>query len=229
MISMKQLILEKAKTGKFIRYGGLSPVKQKGFTTNPTSFHSPPARNGFYAFPQNYIELFLLGGDYASPKNKDATNRFVYVKDKKGNKITNDHPEFEKLQNNPNFWTQQIGIKDGAEKNEYGYYDWDDQIVALIKRVHPRKFEYSGDIWHHLGEFVPQEKILKTKDSWVKTDMPTYLKAFKTNAHSAKKEMRQNQTHYNDGKFDISKADIQSNPLKYFSYDHLEVFIERMK
>lgn len=230
MIKLKSLLQEKAPAGNFVRFGGLSPVKQKGFTTNPEeSFHSPPARKGIYAFPKNYIDIFLLGGEYANPKNKNKANRFSYVKDKQGNKITNNHPEFDKLIDNPNYWDIEIGIKDGAVPDEDGDYDYDDKIHALIKRVHPKHFKHTGDIWHHLKEFVEPEEIIKERGSWVKTSMSTYLKAFKKNAHASKKEMRQNQTHYNDGKFDISKADVCKDGLKYFCRDHLEVFIERIK
>jgi hypothetical protein len=50
----------------FVRYGGLSPVKQKGY--GETRFHSPPARHGIYAFVDPFIEMFLLGGDYSKDK-----------------------------------------------------------------------------------------------------------------------------------------------------------------
>jgi len=48
------------KKPEFIRFGGLSPVKQRGYTTNDEErgFHTPPARKGIYAFPRGYIELF---------------------------------------------------------------------------------------------------------------------------------------------------------------------------
>lgn len=49
---------------KFIRYGTLDLKKQKGFTQNPETFHSPPCSRGIYAFPIKAVELFLLGGDY---------------------------------------------------------------------------------------------------------------------------------------------------------------------
>jgi hypothetical protein len=51
--------------GTFVRWGGLSPVIQKGYkqTRGPdATFHSPPTRRGIYAFPIKWIEKFLLGG-----------------------------------------------------------------------------------------------------------------------------------------------------------------------
>ena len=230
MISLKQLLNEEKSVGEFVRFGGLSPVKQKGFTTSDdASFHAPPTRKGIYAFPKGYIELFLLGGGYGDPKNKDGSNRFTYVKDKDGKRITDSHPEFEKYQENENYWDVNLGLKDNAVPDDDGDYAYDDYNHALIQRVHPKRFKYSGDIWHHHKEFVNPVDIQKEKGDWVKTNMETYLNAFAKNAHSAKKEMRRNQTHYNGGEFDISKVDVASDPLKYFTRDHLEVFIERLK
>lgn len=51
--------------GTFVRWGGLSPVKQRGFKqtkSEDATFHSPPAKKGIYAFPVKWIEKFLLGG-----------------------------------------------------------------------------------------------------------------------------------------------------------------------
>lgn len=46
---------------KFIRIGGLSPVKQKG-NYGKDGFHNAPARRGIYAFPFGVFEPFLLTG-----------------------------------------------------------------------------------------------------------------------------------------------------------------------
>lgn len=43
----------------FVRFGGLSLVKQKGYSKIPKSFHSPPANKGVYAFPIKCIDFFL--------------------------------------------------------------------------------------------------------------------------------------------------------------------------
>lgn len=45
---------------KFVRYGRLKSVRQKGFKA--TGFHSPPARYGFYSFPFGFEESFLVSG-----------------------------------------------------------------------------------------------------------------------------------------------------------------------
>lgn len=43
----------------FIRYGGLSLVKQKGYSKTAKTFHAPPAPKGVYAFPIKAIDFFM--------------------------------------------------------------------------------------------------------------------------------------------------------------------------
>ena len=44
----------------FVRFGGLSLKKQKGFSQDPKGFHSPPASRGFYAMPKCAQDLWLI-------------------------------------------------------------------------------------------------------------------------------------------------------------------------
>ena len=55
---------------QFIRWGGLSSVRQEGYQAISESFHTPPARRGIYAFVWPYIEPFLLGGTKMIPQYK---------------------------------------------------------------------------------------------------------------------------------------------------------------
>jgi hypothetical protein len=45
----------------FVRFGGLDVKNQKGYELNPSTFHKPPTRRGFYAMPKIAQEHFLLG------------------------------------------------------------------------------------------------------------------------------------------------------------------------
>jgi len=56
---------------RLARYGGLSAVRQKHYTTNyqKMGFHDAPERYGFYAFLFPYIDLFLLTGETGKLKN----------------------------------------------------------------------------------------------------------------------------------------------------------------
>jgi hypothetical protein len=93
----------KDKKLTFVTYGGLSLTKQKGYKggrEEDSTFHQPPSKKGIYAFVWPYIEKFLLGGsEFTDPKSrgKGQRQRTQYVKDKEGNKITNQHPDYKKL------------------------------------------------------------------------------------------------------------------------------------
>lgn len=212
------------KKPEFIRFGGLSPVIQKGYTTSESEryFHTPPARKGIYAFPRGYIEPFLLGGDcYINPKNKNATRRVMYVRDKDGNVITDSHPEYDSYDDNESIWSVKVKLKEGAKPDEEGDYWFADYEHALVKRVHPRKFIYHGDIWHHLDEHC--KEIKKSVGSWVLTTMDEYCNAFGKYAIECRKES------IKMAKSPGSSPIIQRPPFDWFSKDHLEVFIERLK
>ena len=66
---------------KFCRWGGLSPVKQKGYNRDMPTFHSPPCRKGFYAFLWPYIDLFLLGSNDVFKNNHKWTGKITYTKE----------------------------------------------------------------------------------------------------------------------------------------------------
>lgn len=63
------------KNLKLVRYGGLSAVKQKHYSTNydEMEFHGAPERFGFYSFLFPYIDWFLLSGDTGKIKNVDSS------------------------------------------------------------------------------------------------------------------------------------------------------------
>lgn len=52
------------KNVKFIRYGGLSPLKQDNYLPDShpdKGFHNPPRRYGIYAMIKGYEDLFFIG------------------------------------------------------------------------------------------------------------------------------------------------------------------------
>jgi hypothetical protein len=225
MIKLKDLIIEK-NIPEFIRYGGLSAVKQKGYGSE--GFHSPPTRHGIYAFPANNIEKFLLGG-YDDPSKKGTANRKVYVKDKHGKVINSLHPDWQKYMDDESDTYQTVStkkLKPNAVPDKNGEYSYDDYIHYLIKDVKPKKFKYDGNIWHHLKEFVFPQEIIKEKGTWIYTTMDVYQKAFHRNYHDSKKQMYRDKYH---GIHDKKPFDIKyypKNPLNYHAKDYLEVFID---
>lgn len=200
-----------AKELQFVTYGGLNLTKQKGFKNEPkVSFHGPPARRGIYAFVWPYVEKFLLGG-YQDPKErgKGQRNRIQYIRDKEGNVITNDNPEYEKLSDIPKNWSLQRK-RDDTPGHEPGSdeFEWNKEYYSVLFRNTPRKkFSYNGPIWHHLKERVKQHEILDEKGDWVKTDIEVYHRAFLREIQM----MRAYKTKHGIG----------------FTLDHLEVFIDQ--
>jgi predicted nucleotidyltransferase len=204
----------KAKKLEFVTYGGLSLTKQKGYKGQDQTFHSPPAGRGIYAFVCPYVEKFLLGG-YGDPKErgKGQRQRIQYVRDKDGNVIDSDHPEFEKRSDTQSLWSLQRK-RDDAPGKKFGddEFEWDKEFKNILYRNTPRKkFKYNGPIWSHLTDKVKQHEILDEKGSWVKTDMKSYIEALKKELHDMSK---------NVSKFPNNRG------FKEYALDHLEVFID---
>ncbi len=173
MIKLKHILegkfdIHRTKSLTFVTYGGLSATKQLGYKKSDT-FHAPPAPKGIYAFVWPYMELFLLGGDdLVNPKKrgKRQRQRMSYVKDKEGNPITSDHPEYEKASEKRKNWSMRTSS------------DGQDYKGVLYNNANKKKFKYEGEIWHHLID-VPDWTIFARHGDWVKTDMETFKKAFR--------------------------------------------------
>ena len=153
---------------EFVRYGGLSSVPQNGYKPEDhkdITFHTPPARRGIYAFVKGFVEPFLLGG------SEFDSRRMEYIRDGKGEIVTDKHPEYEKRMDRAEMKGMTRPYKGG---------------FAMIKHKSPVTFKYKGEIWSHLGDRMDRSQILKTQGSWVLTDMATYIKALKKEAGSTK-------------------------------------------
>jgi hypothetical protein len=220
-----------AKRGMtFVRYGGLSPVKQHGFTNDSSkkTYHSPPARKGVYAFPEFWVEHFLLGGDLST---YGVRSRIVILKDKHGTRITNRHPGFDEyIKRGDKYWDRTNGkLWPDAQPDEDGNYEWTDYIHYITVQQKPRKFVYDGPLWHHLGEYVKEGPILKKNGNWVFTSMDIYKKAFKNEMKSRRKQAIRYLSGWMGDSAPPDAAFIGRNPYDWVSKDHLEVFIERIK
>jgi len=139
---------------KFVRYGGLSGVPQKGYDPAFPTFHSPPARRGIYAFVWPFIEFFLLG------KNTFDQRRMEWIRDDKGVVIDENHPEF----------------KDWLKKEKFSTYPRNG-VYALATHKDPVAFEYEGELWHHLE--IKRNETLASRGGWVLSDYSTYIKALR--------------------------------------------------
>jgi hypothetical protein len=167
-----------------------------------------------YAFPWPHIETFLLGGDeFVNPKlqKKGQTLRIRYVKDKEGNPITQDHPDFDKHAASDKNWSMPSAYKDAPEGEE----DWKGDPVekiptnwVLYNNANRKKFKYDGELWHHLGNWLKPFEVINRRGSWTKSTVEAFKRALQ-------KEMMLNKKSKMSGTGGFTK-------------DHLEVFIERV-
>ena len=234
---------------KFARVGGLSPVIQNGYTLNPEkrTFHTPPARKGFYAFTYPYIEPFLLGGDWGKLGNKNKHEKFEYVKDAEGNRIKLYTKDWDGTENfgdidkyiNPELKKYMVKGKCGKwSRNEFGTdlssKFWTEQIrdkdnnfinYYLIHKKKLKVFEHTGELWHHLkNDAVKEFEIIDEVGSWIKTDYDTFVNALEKDKFESVKQLRR------DNFMSFEQEQINTrNVYNYMSRDHLEVFIERTK
>lgn len=79
-------------------------------------------------------------------------------------------------------------------------------------RLHPKKFAYSGELWHHFGCYLKPEQILAENGAWVKSSVEDFKAALDKDRHEYKKQCHNSpQWHY-----------------KSYAEDFLEVFIEKV-
>lgn len=216
---------------KFIRFGGLSSVKQKGYTNDESKIydHTPPARRGIYAFTYPYVEPFLLGG--ISGKGEE-----VYIKNRKGeryytkmdkfhNKIeTNIDKDFPKSNSYNCYYINGEERVHKAAQNFMKYFTnkWIEQpdgtIMEYYMKPLPRHiFDYNGELWCHDFNNVKPKKILARHGDWIKVNVNDFEK-------SLNKERLRNRVE--SGKGDIN-ATRKVNGC--YSIDYFEVFIEKVK
>lgn len=212
---------------KFARFGGLSPVIQKGYTTDEKTrgYHTPPARKGFYAFIWPYYDFFLLGGPFSNVDSKYP--KFEYLKDIKGNKIKYSVGVGDMMKPNPELKKYALQGKWGQFLKACDCDDISDKIWShdgyAVIRKSPKIFTHTGELWHHLkNKAVKPGDIINEVGDWIKTDYDTFVKAF----HYDKIDSLCRQKH------NIGRVQIEINPkspYKNISKEHLEVFIERVK
>lgn len=140
----------------FVRFGNLNPVKHKEHNRKD-SYHTAPRRWGIYAFPEHFVERFLIGASYTDhwrikiPEEYIIESIGVDVKYRKKHHLKLSHI----------YW----------KYNE----DADMEYATYLKR--PKKFQHKGEIWSHLENFVKPKDILDKHGDWIKTTMRVYIKA----------------------------------------------------
>lgn len=210
---------------KFIRWGNLNPRKHKEarLSDDKKTYHTAPCYKGIYAFPEGLVEPFLLGG--VKPVNGKIQNRYFFLKDEDGNRITTDElydfdedynesikPKYIKL-------LKDKGLKRKDLSSEY--VDDGKWCVTYVTNKHT--FSYRGNIWHHLELNAKKKEIIDRKGSWVLSRYDDYIKILKRTVY---KERFESYMHYR--KYNAINGNPHSCP-SYYSRDHFEVFIEKIK
>jgi len=212
----------KTHSYNFIRFGALSQMNQTTYGND--TFHSPPKKKGIYAFPEGLVDRFLLT---ATNDPRNPSHKAYWLRDENGEKIEDknfwdDNWDDKadsygvKKEYKPLIKKNKIRIKDIFTLAEDCDKEYSKFYICVYKK--PRKFNYSGDIWCHLGEQLKPEHIIEESGSWVKVTMEDYLMALHLEKHSLRKDMIK--------LFGIGWKD--HDPFRHYCTDHLEVFIEKI-
>lgn len=212
----------------FLRYGELEPVEQKGYTNDFCSLHQPPAKKGFYAFPHDKVEMYLINpvidGSVASYAH--------YVKDKYGKPIVgtwnmwnesaleifNESKEYDKISSSKVIYQSKEGIYTLAKWKNYdeiayrndSNYDYDfieENFLGMyfLELDEPKRFEHGGDIWCHLHLHcnVESSDIIESKHQWIKLSMKNYLKYLKIVNDAKEEEYKKNGFHKSKDLYEV--------------------------
>jgi hypothetical protein len=139
----------------FVRYGGLSSVRQEGYEVAMPGYHSPPARRGIYAFVAQTVTGFLIS------KCEFDSRRMEWIRDPAGNKVPYDLERDWKLPGSGHFF--------GCLARDGRWY--------RARHKKPKVFAYRGEVWHHLP--VVRHEVLKEKGGWVLTSAQAHKDAFR--------------------------------------------------
>lgn len=235
----------KKSHGEFIRFGNLTT--QLHNIPLERTFHTPPVEKGFYAFPRGFVEMFLVGG---TGSGSLQNGRYKKFRDKNGVPIKVHYDDWDnfidnfpikKLKNRLHYACPNIDEIDKLTGLDNSYEEYEDFCrthgpydVWIENRV--TKFKYGGLIWHHLFNSDDPSKdkeysnYIKIVDSWVLTDMKTYIRCLNSSVGKDKFKCAFDRTFYNTStkhKFG-PHFDYGRTPYPY-SKDHFEVYIENIQ
>lgn len=210
----------KIKNINFIRFGNLKPIKQDGYKND--TYHSAPAKKGFYSFPENMMETFLLGGynrigtKYSKQKylkHPDGSKVIIglQVPEELGENIYLEDSEINKLIKR---YSKQVCLYTNTHYSEKDNYIY----ITTFKR--PKIFKHRKELWHHLTDATPPQHVLKRNKSWILTDYKTYIKALNKTLHINSK--------YNHQYMCDENNKLLPKMFTDYSKDVYEVFIERV-
>ena len=183
----------------FVRFGKLDHNnKQKGYGED--NFHSPPSSRGFYAMPKVAQEWFLLGSlSSYQPKVPFPKNPWDdYYHSETGERIKEGSPSEEEVE------------------------EYEKRRERVFKSIRREFKKTNGHIWHHLGSLCKPNEVLDRHNSWVKTEMSVWRKAFNKCSLSDRYQTA-DWVSKEDDKFSINDY---GGITGYVSKDHYEVFFD---
>lgn len=194
----------------FVRFGNLNPIKHKEHRKNQDNYHVAPKFKGIYAFPHGYVDLFLVDSYF-------STHCMQFVLDADGKKIDvgdfYDDDDWRKIRPEYKKLLKRLHIK---ESMIVDVLDVDSIYIAYRRK--PKRFNYTGPVWHHLKDCVKPENIIEESGCWVKTSYKDFCKALHKRDTKDRFEsyMKSSDRH----------GDPHTHPIRF--KDDYEVFIERI-
>lgn len=240
---------------KFIRYGSLVP--QDHDISDGTFFHTPPVERGIYAFPEGFVEPFLLGGIGSGSLQN---GRYSYLKDENGNRFIGTYSDFYGKDNKTHessyySWTYDGWLPEWEEyfkKHKIKLNDarlWvlhstdaeqsaaaedaeqlkDTRSYSIVVENKPRRFTHSGNIWHHFTDEPEWVQFVKPCDVIRRSGswVETDIRTYKKALEKFIRCSRYD-AHVNRDTHKTYDGPSSGVPLKYFDKDWCEVFIEEV-
>lgn len=170
---------QRAPKGKdltvFVRFGGLNLKTQKGY--GELSYHAPPAPRGIYAFPKVAQELFLIGS-LASYQPGVMPKYPKPPQDPREDEITLE-PIAPALVSDAEIKRYEEKLLEFQRKEKS--FDWTGhwkREEAALRKIRREFVKSQGHIWHHLDQFCKEGAVVMRRQSWVKTSMLDWRRAF---------------------------------------------------
>lgn len=224
------------RPGWWVRYGGLSPVKQKHrLKEDDAMFHTPPRRRGVFAFVDGFVEHFLIG---STCKINHPSNKVYRLYDESGKTLCfEEHADFhcdtggcyptsKKL--------KKLLKKQGLKEKQIVCVEDEPAVVGILR--HPRTFYYDGVVWHHLRKTTEEKAIIDEWGAWILTSLNDWETAFRKNVHTSRSalhayveigEKRPNWHNFSRAGALAKLPFGGRTAMSGYEMDSLEVFIER--
>ena len=170
---------------KFVRFGGLSSVKQTHYEPNSTGYHNPPKKYGIYAMPYPMADLFLLGAT-----NDPKFGKTCYVRNNNNELLKwDDHITYNHYNETSHTkWTDTLilssELKSILRKNriKLGSITFYKDYIIYYKK--PKIFCYTGLLWHHLGYLgKPAIDYISINKNWYLSTTTQYEKLLNISYH----------------------------------------------